>query len=581
MFKLNERCKSESALFFIVLSVVSFLVAIFYTLFSEFGRDWPYFNSLSYFNRSSVMNWGVFPIFDPWHCGGVNALANPQNRLFSPWFLLDLLLPSQFANMASLVLYGALGAWGMFRLSRFFDLSENISIFLAVLFINANWFGLHFAEGHIAFGSFQLLPWIFVCVFQIERKTYSLALGALLAWFLLDGGVYPFVFSFFAIPTAIFLMNPDERRKKFRALAKQIPWLSGVGFASLFLSAPKWVAVLWEHASRVPNLDHVSYSGPLLLKALFFPFNQVGGKNYVLGVHELACYIGLPAVLLIAWQFRRGKIKWRENRKLLVALGFWLFVAGGWLIEINPWNAIFQRLPLFNNAHVQSRTLILFYLLFLLLLGRAVSQLNGARKSTIALLVFLLLESWIVKNYPMYQVAVQGPYKLSGYSTIQSQTVKSTVLGHDNYRGIYHYQRGDLSTKICYDKIFADYPTLHEHEPNYKGEVELENRDGTATILRFTPAELALAHDAKAPFMVVVNTRHSDHWKPIHPGTKVVSRAGERLKLEVSHAVHTTVLQFLPRYLWWLMGAYVLGLTMFLWLARRISATSKAHVNDW
>src|SRR5262245_59098519 len=68
-----------------------------------FSRDWTYFNAMSLVVRSIVLHFRRFPLHNPWVCGGLDLLANPQTRIFSPMMLLDLALTPQWANLMGLV----------------------------------------------------------------------------------------------------------------------------------------------------------------------------------------------------------------------------------------------------------------------------------------------------------------------------------------------------------------------------------------------------------------------------------------------------------------------------------------------
>src|SRR6202022_3611728 len=105
---------------------------------------------------------------DPWCGGGLNVLANPQNRIFSPLLVLDLAFSPYWANLVGLVVYAFFGLWGMYRLVREFEIPPPAAALTAILFINGSWFGLHFAEGHIPYGSMQLLPWVLWAFLRIE-----------------------------------------------------------------------------------------------------------------------------------------------------------------------------------------------------------------------------------------------------------------------------------------------------------------------------------------------------------------------------------------------------------------------------
>ena len=135
------------------------LIAGFSPYLVNFDRvielDWAYFSSLSLVIRSIVLEGRDFPLRDPWVAGGLDLLANPQTRIFSPNVILDVFLNPYVANLMSLILGGFFGMWGMFRLARLLG-AENITALLcAIVFINSSWFGNHFAEGHIPFNSFK------------------------------------------------------------------------------------------------------------------------------------------------------------------------------------------------------------------------------------------------------------------------------------------------------------------------------------------------------------------------------------------------------------------------------------------
>src|SRR5262245_36627079 len=73
------------------------------------GFDWNYFDSLALLVRSTVLHYGTWPMHDPWMCGGLDVLANPQSRVFSPFLLTDLLLSPHIANLVSLWVCGVVG----------------------------------------------------------------------------------------------------------------------------------------------------------------------------------------------------------------------------------------------------------------------------------------------------------------------------------------------------------------------------------------------------------------------------------------------------------------------------------------
>ncbi len=78
-----------------VASVIAAYALYFPRADGPYFDDWSSFNSLSLEVRSNVLHYGRFPVHNPWVCGGLDLMTNPQNRVFSPFFLADLALPPQ------------------------------------------------------------------------------------------------------------------------------------------------------------------------------------------------------------------------------------------------------------------------------------------------------------------------------------------------------------------------------------------------------------------------------------------------------------------------------------------------------
>ena len=106
---MNARAKIGVAA--VVVALAAFAPFLPY-LGKQFVNDWGYFNSLSLVVRSIVLEFRRFPGHNPWVCGGLDLLANPQNRVFSPLVVADLLLRPQWANLAGLVAYAVVGFIG-------------------------------------------------------------------------------------------------------------------------------------------------------------------------------------------------------------------------------------------------------------------------------------------------------------------------------------------------------------------------------------------------------------------------------------------------------------------------------------
>ena len=69
---------------------ISPLLYYFFKLPLTPARDWNYFNSLGLLIGEGVKNLRL-PLLDPWVCGGLDILSNPQSWVYSPFVILNFL----------------------------------------------------------------------------------------------------------------------------------------------------------------------------------------------------------------------------------------------------------------------------------------------------------------------------------------------------------------------------------------------------------------------------------------------------------------------------------------------------------
>ena len=160
-----------------------------------FLNDWfSYIGSHALVGSSCVKNYGVFPIHNPYVCGGKDLLSNPQGRIVTPVGLVEMVFPPQWANLITMILYSVVGLFCMYRLLRHLGVSESVSTLGAIIYTQGTWFGLHFAEGHGSYAMMQLLPLAYYFGLRIKERKIQFACGALFTLFLLEGAIQAFVF---------------------------------------------------------------------------------------------------------------------------------------------------------------------------------------------------------------------------------------------------------------------------------------------------------------------------------------------------------------------------------------------------
>jgi len=133
----------------------------------------------------TILEYGQFPLWNPYFCGGAPMLASPELSFLSPAYVLVLLFGEVVGVKLVIVLFTVLGMWGMYMLSRTLGLGRVSSLFPPVAYIMSSWYALRITEGHSGFLPFALLP--YVVAFYVksveERSIKSFILSGLFwAW---------------------------------------------------------------------------------------------------------------------------------------------------------------------------------------------------------------------------------------------------------------------------------------------------------------------------------------------------------------------------------------------------------------
>ncbi|HWY35934.1 MAG TPA: hypothetical protein VNX68_14925, partial [Nitrosopumilaceae archaeon] len=292
--------------------------------------------------------------------------------------LFDLMLNPDISNKLSLIILSIIGTIGCYKLLKYLQIGKDVSFICSLIFINSSWFGLHYAEGHIAFGAFQLIALAFYFILRLREARYMVLFALLNAFFLLDGAIYMFIFISLLLFTSLCLsINGVSFKSLFISWRKE--WkaflLSFILF--LLLASPKIIPLLLIHADRPPILENYCMDTKFIFNCLFNPFqykDKPCGYN-ICFFHEFGCYIGIVAFSLFACFIVLKKHFLRFYKYIILAvLFFW--IGSGTIEVINPYRII-QHIPLANNAHIQSRYFIISILAFIILLANSLDWIKS------------------------------------------------------------------------------------------------------------------------------------------------------------------------------------------------------------
>ena len=543
----------------IAISVVLLSSAMFfYFPMQKRGFDWFYFDSLALVIKSSVWHYGTLPLHNPWACSGLSMLSNPQNWLFSPLVLLTLIFPATLGNIISVVLLKLLGFWGAYKYLSQVKVSKEMSFLGAALFINSSWFALHFTEGHIAFRTFYLLPWVFLWMETLENRKILLRLGVLFSFMLLDGGIYPVIFSivyFFFF----YLTAPDRLKNLLLFLKKDIWFVLGTVLACVFLTLPKIYPVMLNFAAVRDIQEHQNISFSLLLKIFFDPFtnNTFVVENYY-RFHEYGNYLGVATIALIALSIAEFKKIDKGLVQRIILLLIFLWIAMGWGGWFNPYQII-SSLPYVKKAHVQSRYLIIFTFIFITLLCIIASRVRF--KKTAFILMSLANFEALIANY--YSFAPVGMNYELPLITRESWAETQKLLNAPTV-----YYREGIISKYCYEPSRMAPETKAFDEPGYVGEASSLSGDARVGPLRFTPGEITFNYESKNGAEILLNTNYLEGWIETSDEAKPFDHKS-LLAVRVPAGNRTIRLQYSPPYYNFIIMSCLAGLIGLLFLRKK------------
>lgn len=547
--------------------------------------DWRFFHYLNNVSRVSVLDYGQFPLWNPWGCGGNVHLANAQAQFLSPYFLLVLAFGATFAAKLFILIHYWLGFVGMHKLVISQGRSSLAAVASSLVFGLAGFFAMRAGGGHAAFLPFLYLPWL-ILTYQagLRSARHAIWLGLILAETVFEGGIYPLAFFvlLLSFEASYDLVSSDEKWSSWRRWKPALVGLIAV-FVLLGVSAIKLGPVMqyMSGAPRLVKLDD-SLNLTLLLKAFISRSleRRLPGHEYVW--HEYINYVGLIPVL--AWFFmwsRRDEEPlrrwfWGSSLFLLVMIG-----NHGWL---SPY-ALLHHLPVFKSLRVPSRygVLVVFYLA--LIFGVFVNWLDfraegWARKfkhwpkrawllkrSAILLLVVVSLDMGITNGRLWWP-----GFKVKNHAAKSQDFFQGRGNGNDQWWRVLQNE----GTPHCYE--VNPIPTAKGIWYGHGPQMRLQPKDaGTIENIDFSPNRWRASVTLEKAAELKINQNFQKFWRLQSPDGKIVKAQGQ-LAVQLPAGEHQIVLRYWPDHLAWFiitsLLSLLLSLGLWLILQRRSARTS-------
>lgn len=560
----------------LILGVVIILaIGGFWFSFDRWGiSDWDYYFSLHENIRQTVLIHHQLPLWNPYTCGGTAALGDPEFSLFTPTFLLELLLGIPAGLRAAIYLATITGGVGMLLLGRRLGLSVYAALLVALAFSLGSVNLLEIVEGHPNIFAAGWVPWIFwswLGAYRRPGERRYITCGIFLALTFYQGGIYLLMYTALAFLVLPFLVR--DRRRAITVTMRAGVW--ALGFAALkLIPVLLWLRQFQDdvYASStytLPFLQHVLL-GRYLHGADVLP-NQGGGW------HEYGAYLGPVIVVLALVGLLQGR--WRRSARMLG-------IAAVLAIVISSTGPLLK--PLFDQVSFLPRSnisrLILFGVIPLVLLaGKGFDALR--RRSTgrwrplvTTLLLGLAAIDLMTLSYALSLQAFVLPPVLPAPAPAKAPLAFTTATYKLRWQGD-DYTRAYAATlagygTLSYCSVLTPPPrvrTIHDEVDN--DYVSLSSKSATAVIQSWSPNRVTVVVSTAEPTTVVINTNFAYGWRVNGvPALEIAGRVGSR----VDPGEHT--LTFAYRAPGFILGTVITALVIILlstrWLWRRYSHRS-------
>ena len=393
-----------------------------FTSLSSGSTDRDMFAQLRWVPYYSLVHFHQLPYWNPYKCGGMPMLGNPESGIVTPFILLYLLFGLNPGMLLEVYLHVAIMFAGGYVFGRELGLVPLAALVLAAMFPSSSWLTLHVAAGHLNFLSIAYIPWILALLLASCRlRRWHLAiLGGLLCGLTLTEGNYGFVFA--AMLVALVAVWFATIQLSIRPLVVA----ALIGIFALAFSMPKLIptAELLKFHPRDWGASYLTWHGALIE---LFSRDQDLGHPLVASFFfsEYAGYLSPPFVLLAligTFGYLRKSLPW-----LFGTIFFLLLYRGDTGSDISQLPLFWLRhLPLGGNIGLCGRWVIpmVFCISVLSALGaQALCEQPQLWCTRLAKVLFLMgvVDVWLVCS-PDYRYFIQpggqGPDAVANVSPI-------------------------------------------------------------------------------------------------------------------------------------------------------------------
>ena len=527
--------------------------------------DWRFFHYLNESSRRIILDYGQFPLWNPWGCGGNVHLANAQTQFLSPYFLLVLIFGAPFAAKLFILFHFWLGFVGMHRLVQSQGRSPITAVASSLVFGLAGFHAMRAGGGHATFLPFLYLPWLLLAYESSREKLRnSVWIGLLLAETVFEGGIYPLaLFLLVLVFEAVYDLLSELGRWRHARHWRPI----GIGLIAALVfvgvSAVKLGPVMQYlgDAPRHIKLDD-SLNLTLLLKAFLSRslIRHLPGHEYVW--HEYINYIGLLPVF--AWFWLWGRRDEEPLRRWFFASGLFLLIMIGDHGALSPY-ALLHHLPIFDSLRVPARygVVVVFYVA--LIFGVFINWLDFRAEDWARRFRHRPKRAWLLQRLALFALLVVGldmgitnarlwwpGFRIKAPPAKTQDFFQGRGNGNDQWWRVTQNE----GTPHCYE--VNPVPTAKGLWYGPGPQMRLQNPQlGEIRDIVFSPNRWSAEVQLSAPARLIVNQNFQRFWQlDSSPGTLV--NAQGQLAVDLPAGTQQVVLRYWPDHL----GVFI-GLSLF------------------
>jgi hypothetical protein len=538
--------------------------------------DWQFFHHMWEAGYVALTRFGEWPLWDPFHCGGITIFGNPQSQHLSPFYAFAFIAGPTIGTKLFLLLHATAGFAGMYLFARReHDLDVLPACLASTAWACSGFFAWHGSGGHSAFLPFYLAPLIVLAWRAAARDPrHSASVAALMTLVLLEGGVYPFPYLCVLLAfDAAARWWANERRAGIvlaAVLAGPLTALMGA------IRALPIIDELRRNPRHMPSSDGVTPAEVIEMLTARDHAWRYGEHQFVWP--EYGTFVGWGVVLL---GFAGVFVAWRQGRRI-VAAGALLF--GGLALGDHgpffPW-PLLHNLPIYDSLRVPSRFMVFFS--FFLALGAAASlsairiklhtfrlrpKLDVVRRGLAPAIVLGLVVDLLVVNLNTIDQWKQPPIADGPVAKRHHLTAK-----YPYGRWYASYPRMGIGSTHCYEAMAFEVA-----KGLWKGDVPQARIDGQGSVQDWGRTTSTAWAQVTLPAPAIV--RFNQNWAPGWRSNVGKARADKkgRLVVDAPAGRHRIQLTYRPPTLGWGSALSLLGLALTLLVGRFATST---RVRSW